>query len=103
MHYHSEKEVLEKWARRSERIDFDNMIVKFSDTDCCTDELIAEFDRLPFKHKVCFCHKPHPGLKSVVYMPEYKDQGRVVNEWAYSYKYYNFVREANKAGNERKR
>lgn len=96
MHYHSEQEVIEKWARRTERVDYENMIVKFSDADLCTDELIEEFERLPFKNKVCFTHKPHPLCKNVIPMAEYADDGHVHYEWAYSYRYYNFVKEANK-------
>lgn len=97
MHYHSEQEAIDKWKRRAARVDFDNMIVKFSDTDFgCSDDLLEEFDRLPFKNKVCFTHKPFPNCKSVRYMSEYKDKDYVLYEWAYSYKYYNFVKEANR-------
>ena len=97
MHYHLEEEALEKWNRRLKRINWDNMIVKFSDTDYgCTDELIEEFDKMPFKHKVCFTAKVHSDCNSVIYMPEYKDNPCVLYEWAYSYRYYDFVKEANK-------
>lgn len=97
MHNHLEEEALEKWNRRLKRINWDNMIVKFSDTDYgCTDELIEEFGKMPFKHKVCFTAKEHPDCSSVIYMPEYKDKPYVLFEWAYSYRYYNFVQEANK-------
>lgn len=95
-HYHSEKEVREKWYRRLQRLDTKNMIVKFSDSDLCTEDLIRRFDVLPFKNKICFTGKPYPKYKSVKYMSEFKESGHVVNEWAYSYNYYNFVREANK-------
>lgn len=95
-HYHSEEEVREKWYRRLQRLDAKNMIVKFSDSDLCTEDLIRRFDVLPFKNKICFTGKPYPKYKSVKYMSEFKESGHVVNEWAYSYNYYNFVREANK-------
>lgn len=79
------------------RINWNNMIVKFSDTDFgCSDNLIEEFDKMPFEHKVCFTAKKHPKCNSVIYMPEFKDQPFVLYEWAYSYKYYDFVKEANK-------
>lgn len=97
MHYHLEEEALEKWTRRLNRINWNNMIVKFSDTDYgCTDELIEEFDRMPFEHKVCFTAKEYPLCSSVITMPEYKNKPYVLYEWAYSYRYYNFVKEANK-------
>lgn len=96
MHYHDQKEILTKWKRRLSRIHWNNMIVKFSDTDYgCTDELIERFDQLPFENKVCFTHKPHPHCSSVIYMPEFAQKEYVLYEWAYSYKYYDFVKEAN--------
>lgn len=97
MHYHLEEEALEKWNRRLKRIDWDNMMVKFSDTDYgCTDELIEEFDKMPFKHKVCFTAKEFPECNSVIPMAEYEGKEYVLYEWAYSYRYYDFVKEANK-------
>lgn len=96
MHYHLKEEAVEKWNRRMKRIDWDNLLVKFSDTDGATDAEIAEFDSLPFAHKVCFTAKPHPSCPSVIPMPEYKDKPFVLYEWAYSYRYYDFVKEANK-------
>lgn len=96
MHYKTQDEVIEKWNRRLKRIDYDNMIIKFSDTDeCRSDFYIEEFDKLPYKNKVCFTAKKYPDCKSVIYMPEFVKKGFVLYEWAYSYKYYNFVKHAN--------
>ena len=71
------------------------MIVKFSDTDLCTETLVEKFDRLPYKHKVCFVAKDFPKCKSVVSMKEYHGLSNVSYEWAYSYRYFNFVKEIN--------
>lgn len=96
MHYHSESEILAKWERRKSRVNYDNMIVKFSDSDSARDDkYIREFDALSFKHKVCFTGKDYPDCKSVICMKEYEKQGYAFYEWAYSYRYYDFVREAN--------
>lgn len=51
LHYNSKKEALEKWNRRKERINFDNIIIKFSRMDLCTEKELAEFDSLPFENK----------------------------------------------------
>lgn len=96
MHYHFEEEILETWKRRLKRINWDNMIVKFSDTDLCSDDLVEEFDKMPFEHKVCFTAKKYPNCKSVIPMAEYKNDKHVIYEWAYSYRYFNFVKEVNK-------
>lgn len=96
MHYNSEEEVLSKWERRKSRVDYNNMIVKFSDSDPARDvKYVEEFDRLPFPNKVCFAGKPFHSCKSVIFMKEFKSQGFVFSEWAYSYRYYNFVKKAN--------
>lgn len=101
MHYRSEQEVLEKWERRKSRINYDNMIVKFSDSDPARDDkYIEEFDELPFEHKVCFTGKSYPQCKDVIYMKEFKQQGYAHYEWAYSYRYYDFVKHANKISNK---
>lgn len=95
-HYHSIQEIESKWNRRLKRLHFSNMIVKFSDSDLCTPELIEEFEHLPFKNKVCFTAKPFPQYNTVKFMQEHSSLGHVINEWATSYKYFNFVKEANK-------
>ena len=95
-HYNSIQEIETKWNRRLKRLDFNNMIVKFSDSDLCTPELIKEFENLPFKNKVCFTAMPFPQYKTVKFMREHSKRGHVINEWATSYKYYNFVKESNK-------
>lgn len=98
MHYHSESEIRLKWNRRLKRIDRNNMLVKLSDTDegLFNEEILKRFEALPFKHKVCFTCKPYPQSKSVIYLPEFKNQGRVLYEWAYSNRHYKFVKEVNK-------
>lgn len=97
MHYQTEQEVLIKWERRKKRIHWDNMLVKFSDSDSArNEEYIHEFDKMPFANKVCFTGKAYPTCKSVIYMKEFKSQGYAYYEWAYSYKYYNFVKQVNK-------
>lgn len=73
------------------------MIIKFSDSDPARNEqYIREFDKMPFENKICFTGKAYPNCPSVSYMKEFKNQGYAYYEWAYSYKYYNFVKQANK-------
>lgn len=52
LHYHSEKEAYEKWNRRKERVNYDNIILKFSKMNLCTEEHMCEFDKLCFVNKV---------------------------------------------------
>ena len=72
LHYASEDEARDKWSRRVARVppDDDRIFVKFCDRDGCTPEQIAAFDRLPWRHKVCFVSRPMPELESTVWIPE---------------------------------
>lgn len=55
LHYASPKDALKKWNRRKARINYDNLLIKFSEEVFCTPSLIRRFDQLPFKYKFCFC------------------------------------------------
>lgn len=54
LHYGSEAEVLEKWNRRKERINYSNILVKFSQQNLWTEELCYEFNELNIKNKIFF-------------------------------------------------
>lgn len=87
MHYGSEAEARDKWERRASRINWhsENIFVKLCDngpfgiSDLCSEELIREFDKLDFIHKVCFTAKKYSNIKSAVWIKEYKDAPYVVN------------------------
>lgn len=58
LHYKSESEAYEKWNRRKERINWDNIYYKFSKMNFCSDEHLKEFDSLPYKNKFMLtCNK----------------------------------------------
>ena len=54
LHYSSEQEAKEKWHRRTERINWNNMFIKFSRMNFCTDEHIKRFASIPFSNKFVF-------------------------------------------------
>lgn len=79
MHYHSPEEAEEKWRRRAARINWNNIIYKFSEMDGCTEEEIRAFDSLPVIKKVVFTHTNY-GLKSEVIYTEFKTFGYIPND-----------------------
>ncbi len=84
-HYATPQETWDKWTRRTRRIDWDQpdrLFFKFCDRDGCPPALIAEFDQLPFAHKVCFTSQPYPQFKSVVWVQACQNQVEVVNGFA---------------------
>lgn len=72
-HYHSEEEAAEKWYRRVERINYDNIIFKLSHRESFTDADIEEFASLNLPNKLIFAEKDYgdktviiPGIRSFV-------------------------------------
>ena len=54
LHYKTKEEAQEKWKRRAERINYDNLIFKFSKMNLCADEHLHRFDQFDFWKKICF-------------------------------------------------
>ncbi len=54
LHYPTQEEAAEKWQRRAERINYDNLIFKLSKMNFCTDEHLKQFDALDVRKKICF-------------------------------------------------
>ena len=59
LHYKSQQEVLEKWKRRSKRINWNNIVFKFSEQNYCSMKEIIEFDKLPYDRKIMFTTKDY--------------------------------------------
>lgn len=53
-HYHSETEAAEKWYRRINRINWDNIIFKISQRQTFTPDIIKEFAELDLPNKLIF-------------------------------------------------
>lgn len=51
LHYKTKEEAEEKWNRRKERVNYDNIILKFSRMNLCTEEEMRKFSGLPFENK----------------------------------------------------
>lgn len=80
LHYKSEEEAREKWNRRKARINWDNLIVKFNDQNRCTPEHIKAFDKLPYKHKICFVANVVEGTKCTIQFKEFEGQNFIPND-----------------------
>ncbi|SFJ38905.1 Uncharacterized protein, DUF1919 family [Terrisporobacter glycolicus] len=65
LHYDSEEEAKEKWNRRKERINWDNILFKFNDQNLCTYENLKRFNEFEAKNKICFTSKKYSELKTV--------------------------------------
>lgn len=55
LHYNNPSVVLEKWERRIKRICWENIILKFSYQNNCSDELVKEFLNIKEYKKIFLC------------------------------------------------
>lgn len=67
-HYKSFEEAKAKWIERTKRVCIDNLYVVMVQGDDCTENDIDEFDKLNFKHKVCFTAREFPEYDSSYYI-----------------------------------
>ncbi len=89
LHYKNEEEAKEKWNRRKRRINWDNIIYKFSDQNMCTYKELEEFDKFDAKSKVCFTTRTYDNIASIQ-IDKYKNSELVLNDIKYYKKYFNF-------------
>lgn len=91
LHYKSPEEALSKWARRTNRINFSNLIVKFSEMNLCSEDHLREFDALPYENKLVFVTKKR-GLKSEILFKKYEGQNEIKDDTTFFKKYVNLRR-----------
>ena len=51
LHYQSEQEAREKWTRRKQRVNYNDIFLKFSKMNLCTEDHMCEFNNLSFENK----------------------------------------------------
>jgi uncharacterized protein (DUF1919 family) len=74
LHYETPAIAKSIWNRRVKRINWDNLFFKFCDRERCNANHLEAFDRLPYRHKVCFTATAQPHLKSNVWIEACKGQ-----------------------------
>ncbi len=74
LHYKTKEEAEEKWNRRKERVNFNNIILKFSRMNLCTDKEIEAFCNISFENKFIFNTQKQPRFSSEIYW-----KGKITN------------------------
>lgn len=77
LHYKNQEEALEKWTRRINKINWNDLIIILAENETCNYEIIKKFEALPFSNKVCFTRDYYPEIKSSCYIEEMKDPKRL--------------------------
>lgn len=80
LHYKTREEALEKWNRRKSRVNFDNIIIKFSRMDLCTEKEITDFDSLSFENKFVLNNRLPLKFNSEVYWKEKWNEGGILRD-----------------------
>ena len=87
LHYATEAEAADKWARRVERIAYDRLFFKISaDSDFpFTDDELRRFDALPYARKFIFTTRTLPDVKCAITTPDYLRDGKLMYERTHTY------------------
>ncbi len=80
LHYPTPEEAEAKWRRRADRVNWDNLFIKFSQMNECSDEDVSTFDAIEFPNKVCFTAKPRPDVACAAYHPACVENGQITND-----------------------
>lgn len=80
LHYKSEEEAKSKWNRRLRRINYDDIILKFSNMNLCTDMHILKFDTLPFQNKFMLNYIKRTEIQSEIYHNGSYENGVLLND-----------------------
>lgn len=84
LHYKDPKVAEEKWNRRLSRVNWDNLVVKFSEMNLCEQDDLFYFDSLPYKNKIIFTKQKYDGLNNSVVIPFYAKSSQInddIPEW----------------------
>lgn len=92
LHYNTPQEAKEKWNRRKERINWDNIIIKFSEMNNCSEDNLIEFDNIDNVKKFMFISNKNKNYKSAIYFKGYEKENQILNDTFYWKKYINIIK-----------
>ena len=90
LHYKTEEEAQTKWMRRVERMNWQNIIIKFSEQNGATPDHLRKVDALSFDRKLIFTSHDY-GLSSQVIFREYEGLEQIPDETTHFRRYVNLV------------
>lgn len=91
LHYNDPIIAKEKWNRRLSRINWDNMIYKFSYMNGCSDILLDEFESLQGVKKICFVNRVFEQYEDTVLMPYLDSYGQVGDDTFYWNRHFDII------------
>ncbi len=95
LHYKSPEEAITKWNRRVKRVNYENLIVKYSEMNLFTEKTLRQFDDLPYRNKVMFVTRRR-GYQSEILFKYYKGANEIPDDTTYFRRYVNLRKLVNK-------
>lgn len=77
VHYNTFTEGAEKWEKRKQKINWDNLFIIGTDKDGCTYETLRRFEQLPYENKVIFTHVKYPEFPSAYYIRGFEENSEL--------------------------
>ncbi|WP_300902904.1 DUF1919 domain-containing protein [uncultured Clostridium sp.] len=96
LHYKSAHEAEEKWNRRVKRINFNNIIIKFSKMNKCKKEHLLAFDRNIEVKRFMFVPYENTEYKTAIYYKGYENIHEIKNDTLHWNKYIDLIKLINK-------
>ena len=87
LHYRDPQIALEKWNRRCKRINWNNLVFKFSYMNECNDDYIRTFEKMNFDKSVVLSHKAFNEYSNVVVVSSHLDN-EIDNDTFYWNKFF---------------
>lgn len=88
LHYKTKEEAKEKWERRVKRVNYSNLIIKYSLMNDWTLKDIDDFENLKYENKFFFCHQSKfLKYKDAVYYQGFENENAILNDTDFFDKY----------------
>jgi len=90
LHYKDKVEAKSKWERRCKRINWNNLIFKFSKQNHATENDLRTFDKIELwgGKKIMFVNDPMSQLKCALFYPGYENESYVWNDTFWGHRYF---------------
>lgn len=89
LHYKDPEIAKEKWLRRIKRVNYNNLVFKFSYQNECTEEFLKKFENLDLPgKKLMFVHKKELMTNCSVFYPGFENENQLSNDTFYWNKYF---------------
>ena len=101
LHYKTNEEAKEKWERRKERINWNNIIIKFSEQNGASKEDINEFCNIKqYNNKICFVATDECNIEKTIQVKEFNKIGYMLDDTWFASKYINMTKFLNNINKE---